>query len=317
MKNPAILWYPSDFIASTIFWNNEQCGAYIRLLNCQFTLGHLSMDQMKSITNDELVLSKFVKDKKGKYYNERLEKEIEKRQKYSESRSKNRLKVDNQNTCIYLMIDNKNNLVKIGSSNNPERRLLEVQNYYKNKDIYLYAYCENKKQSLENKIHKKYENKWCFDEWYNLSKHDIEAIINDNDMKLHINNHMINHMYNHMGNININENININIIDYFNNNIHSIVQKEYEELTKWEEYFTDDIIINAIDIAVLNNAKSMNYINAILKDWKSKGYKTISEIKNSKKYKNIPVWMDKEVEEETLTEDELKELEKEMSVFNG
>ena len=231
MKNPAVLWYPSDFIAATIFWNNEQCGAYIRLLNCQFTLGHLSMDQMKSITNDEMVLSKFVKDKSGKYYNQRLEKEIEKRQKYSESRSKN----------------------KLGKTKS-------YDNHMKN-------------------ISKSYEN--------------------------------------HMGNININENININIIDYFNNNIHSIVQKEYEELTNWEKYFTDDFIIKAIDIAVMNNAKSMNYINAILRDWKSKGYKNIEDIKDSKKVKVLPDWIDKEIEEETLTDEELEELEKEMSVFNG
>ena len=222
MKNPAVLWYPSDFIAATIFWNNEQCGAYIRLLNCQFTLGHLSMDQMKSITNDEIVLSKFVKDKSGKYYNERLEKEIEKRQKYSESRSKN----------------------KLGKTKS-------YDNHMKN-------------------ISKSHEN--------------------------------------HMGNININENININIIDYFNNNIHSIVPKEYEELTKWEEYFTDDIIINAIDIAVLNNAKSMNYINAILRDWKSKGYKTINDIPD-KKSKDIPKWLNEEIEEEKslITDEERKE----------
>lgn len=91
MKNPAVLWYPSDFISSTIFWTNEQCGAYIRLLNYQFTTGHLTKDQLFQITNDKVVLSKFIKDKKGLFYNKRMEQEIEKRQKYSESRSKNKL----------------------------------------------------------------------------------------------------------------------------------------------------------------------------------------------------------------------------------
>ncbi len=91
MKNPAILWYPSDFISSTVFWTNEQCGAYIRLLNYQFILGHLSQEQLYQITKDEIVLSKFIKDKNGLFYNKRLEFEIEKRQKYSESRSKNKL----------------------------------------------------------------------------------------------------------------------------------------------------------------------------------------------------------------------------------
>lgn len=91
MKNPAVLWYPSDFSSSTIFWTNEQCGAYIRLLNYQFILGHLTEEQLKQITNDEMVLSKFIKDKKGLFYNKRMEFEIDKRQKYSESRSKNKL----------------------------------------------------------------------------------------------------------------------------------------------------------------------------------------------------------------------------------
>ena len=91
MKNPAILWYPSDFISSTIFWNNEQCGAYIRLLNYQFTIGHLTEEQLFQITKDEVVLSKFIKDENGLYYNKRMEFEIEKRRNYSESRSKNKL----------------------------------------------------------------------------------------------------------------------------------------------------------------------------------------------------------------------------------
>ena len=73
MKNPAVLWYPSDFSSSTIFWTNEQCGAYIRLLNYQFILGHLAEEQLKQITNDEMVLSKFIKDKKGLFYNKRME----------------------------------------------------------------------------------------------------------------------------------------------------------------------------------------------------------------------------------------------------
>jgi DnaD/phage-associated family protein len=285
MKNPAVLWYPSDFISSTIFWNNEQCGAYIRLLNYQFTVGHLTKEQIEQITTDEVVIKKFIQDEEGLYYNQRMEKEIEKRSKYCESRGKNRNKVDNDNTCIYLMIDKINNYTKIGSSNHPERRLLEVQKYYKNKSIELYAYCENKPQKLEKELHDKYKDKWCFDEWYNLSKKDQEEIIKNNDMT----NHMINDMTNHMGNgngngnENININDNFNIIDYFNNNIHSIARKEYEMIESWEETYTDEIIKEAIDIAVLNNAKSMNYINAILVRWKEKGYKNLTDIRNEKK----------------------------------
>lgn len=90
MKNPAVLWYASDFISSTSFWNNEQCGAYIRLLNYQFVLGHLKIEQIKSITTDVDVLKKFIQDENGLYYNKRMEIEINKRKNYSESRSKNK-----------------------------------------------------------------------------------------------------------------------------------------------------------------------------------------------------------------------------------
>lgn len=106
MKNPAVLWYPSDFIASTSFWTNEQCGAYIRLLNYQFVLGHLTEEQINKITDDKTVTCKFIKDKNGLFFNKRMELEINKRTKYSKSRSKNRLgktkekqKKDMNNIC--------------------------------------------------------------------------------------------------------------------------------------------------------------------------------------------------------------------------
>lgn len=90
MKSPAINFYTSDFLTGTTFMSNEQVGAYIRLLSYQHQLGHLSEKEVFSITKDEVVLSKFKKDKNGLYFNERMEEEIKKKKKYSESRSKNR-----------------------------------------------------------------------------------------------------------------------------------------------------------------------------------------------------------------------------------
>jgi len=80
-----------------------------------------------------------------------------------------------------------------------------------------------------------------------------------------------------------NNNKEINIIDYYENNIHSIVQKEYESIEEWEKTFTDDIIKEAIDIAVFNNARNMGYINGILTNWKNKGFKNLTDIRNDKK----------------------------------
>lgn len=93
-KDPAILFYTSDFLIGTQFFTDTQCGQYIRLLCTQHQQGHIPDDHMKKIckTYDNPVFAKFIKDDEGKYFNERMENEILKRKKYSESRSDNRKK---------------------------------------------------------------------------------------------------------------------------------------------------------------------------------------------------------------------------------
>lgn len=58
----------------------------------QHQIGHLTENQMKIICGryDEDVFSKFDKDESGKYFNERLEYEIERRKGYCASRGKNK-----------------------------------------------------------------------------------------------------------------------------------------------------------------------------------------------------------------------------------
>jgi uncharacterized protein YdaU (DUF1376 family) len=91
-KDPAFLFYSDNFQSGTQFLTDEQCGKYIRLLCAQHLHGHLSERQVLIICKsyDEDIMSKFKKDEDGKYYNERLEFEINRRKKYSESRSTNR-----------------------------------------------------------------------------------------------------------------------------------------------------------------------------------------------------------------------------------
>lgn len=91
-KDPAFLFYPDHFTSGTQFFNDEQVGKYIRLLCAQHQHGHLTEKQMNHICKsyDDDVFSKFTKDDDGLYYNERLELEITRRRKYSESRSDNR-----------------------------------------------------------------------------------------------------------------------------------------------------------------------------------------------------------------------------------
>lgn len=117
MKNPAVLWYPGDFIASTSLWNNEQCGAYIRLLNYQFVLGHLSLEQIDMVTKDDIVLNKFIKDKKGLFFNQRMQQEIDKRSQYIESRSKNKLGKTKEKNKNHMKIISKSYENHMGNGN--------------------------------------------------------------------------------------------------------------------------------------------------------------------------------------------------------
>ena len=74
----------------------------------------------------------------------------------------------------------------------------------------------------------------------------------------------------------------------------TIAPIEYEKIIMWEETFTNDIINYAIDIAVLNNKKSFNYIDGILRNWKTSNYKTLQEIKENE------IKKEKEMKEEEL-----------------
>lgn len=93
-KDPAVLFYTSDFISGTSFFTDEQCGQYIRLLCHQHQLGHIPEQHMLNIckTYDNPVWSKFIKDAQGLWYQERMDIEKQKRIKYCESRRNNKMK---------------------------------------------------------------------------------------------------------------------------------------------------------------------------------------------------------------------------------
>jgi hypothetical protein len=90
-KDPAFLFYTSDFLTGTYLMTDEQVGKYIRLLCLQHQQGHLTENHMVSVckTYDEAIWSKFTKDENGMYFNERMETEIEKRQNFVDSRRLN------------------------------------------------------------------------------------------------------------------------------------------------------------------------------------------------------------------------------------
>ena len=60
MKNPAFLFYTSDFITGTLFMNNEEVGAYIRVLCMQHQKGHLTEEEIKNICKKNKIFEKSV-----------------------------------------------------------------------------------------------------------------------------------------------------------------------------------------------------------------------------------------------------------------
>ena len=144
-KDPAFLFYSSDFLTGTMFMSDTQVGKYIKILCTQHQKGHLSEKDMLKICKryDKDIFEKFVKDEDGKYYNIRLEKEITKRREYSKSRSDNRKnKISFENICFSYVkhmenenenINNINILEYINNNklNNIIELLLEYFNYRK------------------------------------------------------------------------------------------------------------------------------------------------------------------------------------------
>lgn len=83
-KDPAFLFYASDFLTGTMFFSNEQVGKYIRLLCSQHQHGGLiERAAFDSIVGSDAVLrAKFEETEQG-YYNIRLSVEMELRNKKS------------------------------------------------------------------------------------------------------------------------------------------------------------------------------------------------------------------------------------------
>jgi hypothetical protein len=94
MKDPAFLFYSSDFLSGVSDLTMEERGQYITLLCIQHQKGVLTEKTIRLLVGSCSVdvLNKFTKDSDGNYYNERLKIESEKRNKFTESRRNNGLK---------------------------------------------------------------------------------------------------------------------------------------------------------------------------------------------------------------------------------
>lgn len=84
MKDPAFLFYSSDFLSGVQDLTMEERGQYITLLCLQHQKGHLTAKLIGLVGVAPDVLAKFQHDESGLYFNKRLDIEIEKRKLHSE-----------------------------------------------------------------------------------------------------------------------------------------------------------------------------------------------------------------------------------------
>jgi hypothetical protein len=129
-KDPAVLFYTSDFLTGTLTMSDEQVGKYIKLLCLQHQKGLLTEKDMLNIckTYDEDIFLKFVKTDEG-YYNRRMKKEADKRRNYSESRRKNKLKTENSGDMTNICKSYDQHMTNISSSHDEH-----MENKIENRD---------------------------------------------------------------------------------------------------------------------------------------------------------------------------------------
>lgn len=132
-KDPAVLFYTSDFISGTLTMTDEQRGKYIILLCLQHQQGILTEEDMLNIckTYDKKIFAKFIKNEDGTYFNQRMKEETDKRLNYCQSRSKNR-----KNICKSYVKHMENENININIIKNRRRKsfkiptIEEVRNFF-------------------------------------------------------------------------------------------------------------------------------------------------------------------------------------------
>lgn len=63
----------------------------------------------------------------------------------------------------------------------------------------------------------------------------------------------------------------------------TITSLEVDEVKRLQNKYPKELIIRAIEISVINNAKKLSYVNAILKNWESEGIKSLKDIRERNK----------------------------------
>lgn len=135
-KDPAVLWYPNDWLGGTMGMTLEEKGAYHELLMLQFNRGHMPLKFITQTVGDvwEYIKFKFETDEQGLYFNERFDYEIQKRQAHCLKQKENIAKRWNKsgtpvgNTMV-LPLENENSNTNNQSKSFIKPTVEEVNSY--------------------------------------------------------------------------------------------------------------------------------------------------------------------------------------------
>lgn len=158
-KDPAFLFYPGDYLSGTMHLDFECKGAYMDLLMLQFQKDHMTIHMIKHMLGHRfehiwpLITDKFVV-KDGKYWNERLRIEKEKRAKFCKSRKKNREGNKDMNKHMSSHMENENENINENdlmgvTGGSQEGMCWDIEKYLLGKQKDLEAICLTTKKSLE------------------------------------------------------------------------------------------------------------------------------------------------------------------------
>jgi uncharacterized protein YdaU (DUF1376 family) len=123
-KDPAFLFYPGDWQGGTMYLTHEQKGCYMDLLILQFNQGKFTLAQAKQVIGICFTVAWPMLQQKFKsdgtfFWNDRLNKEIEKRQKFTKSRRDNALGGKNKQEHMPEHMENENR--------NKDETVIEIQ----------------------------------------------------------------------------------------------------------------------------------------------------------------------------------------------
>jgi hypothetical protein len=89
-RDPALRIYTANALLEASFMTNEQYGMYMKLLFYQHQYDHIPEGRMQMFCGgDSEVMSKFIKDERGLYYNKEVDDEMMRRKIVIESKRNN------------------------------------------------------------------------------------------------------------------------------------------------------------------------------------------------------------------------------------